>query len=285
MQPEQYQLHADVERRHWWFVARRRIMRALVHEILPPSSETTILDVGCGTGGNLAALAGDYRCLGIDTSRAAIALARQGHPNVRFVHGVPEGQLQEMLPQVRLVMLMDVLEHVADDFELLSRLFARTSPGTYFLLTVPADMDLWSAHDASFGHYRRYDLQRFRRIWRDLPAEPLLVSHFNARLYPLIRLLRRRNRRRGRVSGDHGTDLSVPPGPMNRILETIFAAERKKLIGLLQGDRAGGYRAGVSLIAILRRTESVEPVPVIRKPADVAADFHQPVLLNVSLSH
>jgi SAM-dependent methyltransferase len=279
MQREQYQLHADVEQRHWWFVARRRIMRALVHEILPPSPETMILDVGCGTGGNLAALAEDYRCVGIDTSSAAIALASAGHPNVQFVRGVPEIQLQEVLPRVRLVMLMDVLEHVADDFELLSELFAHTSPGTYFLLTVPADMELWSEHDESFGHYRRYDMQRFRRIWRDLPAQELLLSHMNSRLYPLIRHLRRRNRRRGRASGDHGTDLSVPPGPLNRILEEIFAAERKKLVAMLKGSTAGSYQAGVSLITIVRRTETAGGVSVITRPEDVAADFHQPVLV------
>ncbi len=276
MQREQYQLHADVERRHWWFVARRRIMRGLVREILPPKHGTMVLDVGCGTGGNLAALAEDYRCVGIDTSGDAIALARAGYPDIQFVCDMPSGnRLQELLPKVGLVMLMDVLEHVADDFELLSKLFAHASPGTCFLLTVPADMELWSEHDESFGHYRRYDLQRFRRIWQDLPAEELLLSHFNARLYPLIRHLRRRNRRRGRASGAHGTDLSVPMGPLNKVLETIFSAEQKRLVGVLKGT-SRRYPAGVSLIGLLRRTESSAGVSVLTRPEDVAADFRQP---------
>jgi len=30
MQTEQFQLHAEIEERHWWFVARRRIVRRLV---------------------------------------------------------------------------------------------------------------------------------------------------------------------------------------------------------------------------------------------------------------
>ena len=280
MQHEQYQLHADVERRHWWFVARRRIMRALVHEILPPSPETMILDVGCGTGGNLAALAEDYRCVGIDTSSAAIALASAGHPNVQFVRGVPEIQLLEVLPRVRLVMLMDVLEHVADDFELLSKLFAHTSPGTYFLLTVPADMELWSEHDESFGHYRRYDMQRFRRIWRDLPAEELLVSHMNSRLYPLIRHLRRRNRRRGRASGDHGTDLSVPPGSAEQDPGINFCRRAKKTGCDAHRWYHGRLPGGSQPDSIVRRTETAGGVSVMTRPEDVAADFHQPVLVG-----
>ncbi|MGC4001909.1 MAG: hypothetical protein QM811_01660 [Pirellulales bacterium] len=56
-----------------------------------------------------------------------------------------------------LVMLNDVLEHVRDDFLLLSRVMAELRPGAICLLTVPADMALWSPHDVAFGHYRRYD--------------------------------------------------------------------------------------------------------------------------------
>ena len=43
---------------------------------------------------------------------------------------------------------------------MLSELLAAASPGCYFLLTVPADPSLWSEHDESFGHYRRYDRAR-----------------------------------------------------------------------------------------------------------------------------
>ena len=67
---------------------------------------------------------------------------------------------------------------------LFSELLAAARPGTYFLLTVPADQGLWSEHDKSFGHYRRYDLHRFEQIWQGLPVTPLLASYYNTRLYP-----------------------------------------------------------------------------------------------------
>ncbi len=34
------------------------------------------------------------------------------------------------------------------------------------------------------GHFRRYTREGFARLWAKLAAEPLLLSHFNARLYP-----------------------------------------------------------------------------------------------------
>ena len=88
MQTAQFQLQADVEQQHWWFVARRRILQTLIRQLLPPNPTETIVDVGCGTGGNVAALAGDYRCIGIDPSADAIRLARSRFAGVEFVCGL-----------------------------------------------------------------------------------------------------------------------------------------------------------------------------------------------------
>jgi len=40
MHTAQFQLHADVDQRHWWFVGRRRIMRRLIDELLCRSPES-----------------------------------------------------------------------------------------------------------------------------------------------------------------------------------------------------------------------------------------------------
>ena len=89
------------------------------------------------------------------------------------------------MEDARLVLLMDVLEHVPDDFKFLSELLAASAPGAEFLVTVPANPSFWSAHDESNGHYRRYDMDRFRAGVGGLPVTTLLLSHFNARLYPI----------------------------------------------------------------------------------------------------
>jgi len=270
MQTEQFQLHAEIEARHWWFVARRRIVRRLVGGVLPPSRATTIVDVGCGTGANVAALADEYRCVGIDTSDEAIRLARQRFPAVQFLVGHAPGDLGPIASEARLFLLMDVLEHVEDDFALLSELLGALEPGSHLLVTVPADPSLWSEHDESFGHYRRYERGRLARLWADLPVSPLVVSYFNARMYPLVRAVRALNRLRGRASGRAGTDFWMPPGPLNRLLAATFAGEARVLDALLEGRRTQGYRSGASLLALLRR----EPgrIDTRRKPDDVGEE-------------
>jgi SAM-dependent methyltransferase len=274
MQSAQFQLHADIEERHWWFVARRRILRAIVEQVLPPSPETTVIDVGCGTGANLASLAGDYRCIGIDTSPDAIRLARKRFPAVHFIQGYAPADLGRLIDDAKLVLLTDVLEHVPDDFRLFSTLAEAIPPGAYLLVTVPADQRLWNRHDESFGHYRRYDRDRLAQLWDGLPLEPLLVSHFNSRLYPLIKTVRTVNRWRAGTAGEAGTDFRIPVRPLNRMLENIFAGEQRKLCRSLT-RRSGGYRKGVSLIALLQRQGGA--VAVRNKPADLAPDYFDPV--------
>jgi SAM-dependent methyltransferase len=253
MQSAQFQLHAEIEQKHWWFVARRQIIRRIVGEILQPSMASGILDVGCGTGGNIAELSADYRCIGIDTSAEAIALATQRFPQVRFICGSAPADVMDYLPQTQLILLMDVLEHVPDDQGLLTSLSAAAEPGTYFLITVPADPKLWSGHDETFGHFRRYERRNFERLWLELPLQRVFVSHFNSRLYPLVKIARWANRWRGKTTGAAGTDFRLPGPWMNQLLQKSFAGESTRLIRSLR-NKSAGYRTGVSLIALLQKT-------------------------------
>jgi SAM-dependent methyltransferase len=266
-------MHAELEERHWWFCGRRRILRHLVEAVAPPRTGRLVVDVGCGTGANIASLAGDYDCVGIDTSADAIAFARGRFPAIRFVQGFAPADVRQDLARGSVAMFCDVLEHVRDDVALLSGVLAALPAGAHVLITVPADASLWSEHDVSFGHYRRYDVARLAAAWADLPVTVRLLSHFNARLYPVVRGVRTVSRLRGRASGDAGTDLSLPPAQANRALAALFGGEAVRLRRAIDGG-ARPYRSGVSLVALLRR----EPGAIVpgRMPAGLPPDLHDP---------
>lgn len=274
MRRDLFDLHAALEQEHWWFAGRRRIMRDVVRQVAPPRPGALALDVGCGTGANIAALAGDYECVGIDTSEDAIRLARERFPAIRFVHGYAPADVAEEIRRATVVTIMDVIEHVPDDFAIVSSLLAEMPVGSHLLITVPAEEALWSEHDVSFGHYRRYHAARLAQVWRDLPVTARLLSYFNSRMYPVVKTVRTLGRLRGGASGRGGTDLSMPPAPANRVLTSLFAGESARLRGALDG-RGRAYARGVSLLAVLRREAgSITPR---QRPADVAADLHDPV--------
>ncbi|MDD5623339.1 MAG: class I SAM-dependent methyltransferase [Candidatus Peribacteraceae bacterium] len=254
----QFALHAALEEHHWWFAGRRAILRVLLEELLPPDGTHLLIDVGCGTGGITAALSPAYRCIGIDPIPEAIAQAQRRFPTSTYRVGYAPKDVPEMR-EADGVLLMDVLEHLPDDFRVVSEILAAMKPGALLFLMAPADLSLWGQHDRGFNHERRYDLPRLRRLWQGLPVEELLASSCNTRLYPLAKAARALSRMMGRSWGGADTDLSLPPRPLNALLTRIFAREAKRLLGVLRG-KARPYRRGISVFAVLRRgTGAIEP--------------------------
>jgi len=253
MTPEQFVLYSEIEDHHWWFVARREILRTVIRCIQPPNRQATVIDVGCGTGGNIASLAGEYRCIGVDTTEDAIRLARSRFPNVTFVLGEFPNAVAGELPSVSVLMCTDVIEHVEDDRGFVRRLVSAIRPNAHLLLTVPADMSLWSQHDVTNDHFRRYDKASFEGVWAGLPVESRVVTYFNSRLYPLVKAARAYSRWRDGSYGKAGTDFRIPPAPLNRLVRGVFAGERRRIARSIDREGAPGYQRGVSLLALLRR--------------------------------
>jgi SAM-dependent methyltransferase len=274
MEHQIFRLHADLEDEHWWFVGRREIMRMLVQWALPPSAESLVLDVGCGTGANIGALAADYKCVGVDPSSEAIRLARLRFPGVTFVRGHAPEDVAEAGESADLFLLMDVLEHVPDDFELLSSILEISKPGALVFLTVPAHPSLWTEHDVHLHHYRRYEMERLREVWKGLAVKELLVSFFNTRLFPVARAVRAMSKLRGRAAGRGGTDLSMPPRSLNALLARTFAGESDRLLALARDGSGRPYRTGLSLMALLERGDG--PIQARSRPSHVPPDRHIP---------
>lgn len=253
MKSAQFQVHTDVEDRHWWFVGRRRILLDVAAALLANDEDgALIVDVGCGTGANAAAMNRRFRCIGVDLSQEAVSSARARFPDTEFICGPAPDVLESCAARATLLVLMDVLEHIQDDRGFLADLVAAARPDARFLITVPADPRLWTEHDVSFGHFRRYVPSTLRAAWAGLPVEELTLAGLNTRLYPLVRSIRWLNRRRSATSGRAGTDFEMLPGPVNALLTSLFAGESRRLLRSL-ATRRGGARAAVSLLAVLRR--------------------------------
>lgn len=247
----------------------------MVEKLVAPSKKAVLVEVGCGTGGNVSEFSSGYSCVGIDINQRAIDLAKELYPASRFICGEAPGDVKTDLQNASIVLLLDVLEHVRDDFLLLSQLLNSVRTGCFIVLTVPAGPDLWTQHDVSFGHFRRYHKARLEQTWQGLSVSTLICSFFNSRLYYPVKMVRSFNRRFGRTSGSENTDLMQPATVMNWVLHRVFASEAGVLSNALTKSESAGFRKGVSLIAVLRREEG--EIPVRRKPAGLEqCDFFDP---------
>lgn len=117
MQPHTYAIMYEVEQSHWWYVGRRRIIKSFIEEAIAgldlSGRRAHILDVGCGTGGNLELLTRFGDTEGVDISEDALAFCRtRGLAKVR--HGAAE-QLPYEDCSFDLVTALDVVEHLDDD--------------------------------------------------------------------------------------------------------------------------------------------------------------------------
>ena len=138
MQPELYRTMREIEDRHWWFRARRRIVSGLLTRMQLPTA-TRLLDLGCGTGGNLSMLCRHGAFTGIESNPVAVELA-----NARGVATVLAGRLPDDLPvepeAFNCITLLDVLEHLQEDgagLEAIHRLLAVDGRLLITVLPVP----------------------------------------------------------------------------------------------------------------------------------------------------
>ncbi len=241
-----------MEERHWWFLARRRILATLLHALLPPSRDTLLIDVGCGTGGLTNFFSKQYTIIGVDPSADAITFARERFPSSTFIHGKAPDDVPDF-SRADAILLIEVLEHIEHDRDFVHQLITAMKSGAYLFIMAPADMSLWSPHDDAFEHFRRYEsLEDFRNIWKGTPISERLVSYCNRRLYPVVKFMRAMSKRRGKSWGKGGTDIAVPMAPLNALLKKTFAGEERILLNALKG-KGCGYKKGVSVMAVLQK--------------------------------
>lgn len=149
-----YDEHIENEETHWWFVARRAISKHILDRIKLPKN-AKILDLGCGSGGNLSMLARYGELFGCEMNDKV-----REHSIKRNIATIAYGKLPDEIPfadqKFDLIAMFDVLEHISDDRAVLTAVHGRLARDGVLLLTVPAFQFLFSKHDRLHHHFRRY---------------------------------------------------------------------------------------------------------------------------------
>lgn len=240
MERDLYERMARTQARHWWFCARREVLKTVVAGLgLPPNAR--ILELGCGPGGNLEMLKGFGQVEAVEMDEFA-----REHARMTTGVNVKRGALPDDVPfedgRFDLVCLLDVLEHVNDDEAALAQVRRLLKADGKVLLTVPAYQWLYGAHDRAHHHYRRYRKSELERKAGKAGLRPLRSGYYNTLLFAIVVLGRVAERVTGTKMGD---ETAIPPRWLNSILYHVFSIERMIV-------RHVFFPFGTSAIAVLR---------------------------------
>ncbi|MFH0908181.1 MAG: class I SAM-dependent methyltransferase [bacterium] len=240
--------YADLEKHHWWFRARRLILRSLLAREIPWRDGMETLEVGVGPGENLYTLyPPGIRLSGLEPEPANAEIARQ-----RGAVPVYTGTVETMpapLAQASfdVITLFDVLEHIRDDGHALDILRARLKPGGRLVLAVPAYQWLWGQQDVVSLHFRRYTMSTLKAMLAERGLRVTRATYFNTLLFPPIAAFRLIAKLRPGLDQATESDFKYNVGILNELLFHTFATEAVL-------TRYVSFPFGVSLFVVAEST-------------------------------
>lgn len=239
----------QIEKQHWWWEGRRQILKQSINR----KRNLKILDIGCGTGETLTFLKNyldSPKLYGIDSSPTAIKFAQsRGHCNISKVDAK---KLNFKDSTFDYILLLDVIEHIKDDISVLIEANRVLKNNGKIIITAPALKFIWSKHDTSQGHYRRYVRRRIRKISLKANLKIKRISYFNFFLSPTVIVVRLLSKIKiFKKLGNYNSDLNfniAKKSLINNILKFIFVNEIKLMKYI-------NYPIGISIFSILEKNE------------------------------
>ncbi len=243
MEKQVYQQIFDVEKTHWWFIGRRKIIARTIKNNVK-SKVARALDIGSGTGLNsviLKEVATNVSAM--DPSEEAVRLSKLRAPELQVLQGsFPYVELSE---RYSLITMFDVLEHIEPDVKSLKKVESLLEPGGMAVITVPAFPFLWSDHDRVLHHFRRYTKKSLVDVVKNNTGLSIVsIEYFNSFLFIPIAFFRAL-RKLFHILPDRADDFMVSPG-LNSLLLSVFSFEG----WLMQKLK---YPFGISIICVLQK--------------------------------
>jgi len=237
----EFQLFEEVEERHFWFVGKRLILRSLLANH-PPDGR--LLDLGCGTGGVLRDWMRNTSSVGVD--RSALALRICADKGFRTLVRGDLSRLPFRPESFDTILALDVIEHLDDDVGFLRNAATVCRRGGTVVAAVPAYQALWSQHDVTFEHRRRYDAHQLEAVVRAAGLTPMRTTYTNTFIFPVAAAWRLLSSRLG-LGRKIRHDFWPIPRWMNTTLQQVYRGEARLL------ERVD-LPFGLSVVCLARRS-------------------------------
>lgn len=243
MQQHTYAIMNRVENEHWWYVGRRAILESFLGRLIEQGKfqNPRILDVGCGTGGNLEMLKNFGAAEGVDVSDDALEFCQSKGLTVH------KGLAEEMPfadETFDIVTALDVVEHLDDDIAGLKEMHRVLKKDGKTLIFVPAFMWLWGVQDDVSNHRIRYTKKQIVERLEKAGFKVERATYANWTFFaPILG-----GRTLMRITGiKPESENNVNVSALNGIFGKLFAAERFWL-------KKFNFPFGVSIVITARKS-------------------------------
>jgi SAM-dependent methyltransferase len=241
---------AELEAGNFWFRARNKIILWTLHQYSPKL--TSFLEIGCGTGFVISAIAKQFpeaRLLGSEYLEEGLLYARQRLPDAEFTQ--MDARQIPYQSEFDAIGTFDVLEHIEEDEIVLQQIFNALKPNGIMFITVPQHRWLWSAVDEYACHVRRYTAVELHKKVHNAGFDIIRSTSFVSILLPAMYLSRLVKRNNMDVNMDAMTELRINP-LLNKIFELLLNIELA-LIRMGISLPVGGSRLVVASKPIIQK--------------------------------
>ena len=220
----------NLESLHWWFRARNKLIIWAFKKFSPDFK--TFMEIGCGTGYVLSAIAKAFpkaEIHGSELFEEGLHFAALRIENANLIQ--LNATNMKFVEEFDVVGAFDVIEHINEDELVLAGMFDALKPGGYMMLTVPQHPFLWSSADKYWCHVRRYTSTEIHAKVIRAGFDVVKSTSFVSLLLPIMLIQRLKNKNRQDFNGFE--ELLIHPF-LNNVLEYLMAFERSLIrLGLV----------------------------------------------------
>lgn len=245
MKKSEYATMAEREQTYWWHIGRLKIIETYIKRAQAGRRKLKIMNIGCGTGGTIDMLQSFGVVDNVDISEEAIKFMRKrGYKRLTKVEGI---KLPFKDRTYDLVGAFDVLEHIEDQTGALKEWKRILKDDGAIVVTVPAYQWLWTDHDVSLHHKRRYTTKRLAEAAAEAGLKPEKKSYAIVFSLPLVVGFRFLNKVLGRKADSETSYVNIPNWANN--------AFTKMLYGEAKLHKKIKFPFGTSVVSILRKAD------------------------------
>lgn len=229
---------------HFWIRRRCEILQGLAGAVIADARQ--IGEIGCGNGivqRQIESIFGKS-VDGFDLNTNALKNNLSQRSRV-IRYDICENR-SEMLGVYDVMLMLDVLEHIADEDPFLYSANRMLAKDGYMVINVPAFKKFYSRYDSAVGHIRRYTIALLSDRLRAAGFACVAYSYWGLPLLPLL-LLRKLLIRN--IDESTVIQRGMSPGPK---------WSNEALMMLSRLERVPNHRLGTSLMAVFRKVSDAK---------------------------